>query len=278
MKWMGPRIALSLGLFALLFVFFIPIIYDPTMFRCTNGAFLCLTNPSGWKSLGFWLFHWGGAYSPGGAGDPQLMGYAFLPGDYFRVPGWLNGPPWNGGQMTAFGVVFSVAVPAFVAAIGLMGPEIIRRSRAARAGFTAFGAFVFALAALMYVSMISQGFHPLVALLGEALGAMGGVMVLFGLQRWMFGPEAGSAGRGAEGRERLGRLAAVSMVTVTALAVSGFTLAPLVQVRPAATVDVCDAGPLCFAEYASLSCVTLGFGEVNVVGPGYGYDFATSNC
>lgn len=188
---MNPRrlgITISLGLSAFLFVFFVPIIYDPTMFRCVSSSFLCLTNPSGWKSLGYWLVHWGAAYSPGGAGDPQLTGYTFLPAGYFSLPGWRYGSGSSEAQLTAFGVLLFVALPAEVACIGLLALEVARRPHVARIRLAVFGASVLTLSALMYYSMVGRGFRPILTLLGWSPGPAGAMMILYGPHRWVFRP------------------------------------------------------------------------------------------
>ena len=163
-----------------LFVFFVPVIYDATMFQCTNPQLACLSNPFGMKSIGYAIFHWGGAYSFGGGGDQQLSGYTFLPEGYFKTP--------DSSGLTAFGVLLFLALPMTVSGLGLLGPEIVKKSKVTRAGFVVFGAFVFALAAL--VALFSTPFNLGLALLfGGVLAPIGGLMVLYGLHRWMFRPE-----------------------------------------------------------------------------------------
>ncbi|MDV3278541.1 MAG: hypothetical protein LYZ69_08805 [Nitrososphaerales archaeon] len=174
------RIGIALILLGFLFVFFVPLVYDATMFQCAESSFVCLTNPSGLKSLGYALFHWGGAYSFGEAGDSQLLGYAFLPEGYFSYPGTSG--------LTSFGVLLLVAFPITVACVGLLAPEIIRKSRVMRIGFVGLGAVVFVLHALFFLSMISEGFNLTVALLGAVLAATGGTMVLYGLRPGFFTP------------------------------------------------------------------------------------------
>jgi hypothetical protein len=179
------RIGSALALLGFLFVFFVPVIYDATMFQCSNpqlavepfSGYTCLTNPSGLKSIGYALFHWGAGYSFGGGGDPQLSGYTFLPDGYFPMP--------DGSRLSTFGVLLFLALPMTVAGLGLLGPEIVKKSKVTRAGFVIFGAFVFALAAL--VALFSSPFNLGLALLfGGVLAPIGGVMVLYGLHRWMF--------------------------------------------------------------------------------------------
>ena len=173
------RIGSGLVLLGFLLVFFVPVIYDATMFQCTNPAFGCLSNPAGLKSIGYSLFHWGGAYSFGGGGDPQLSGYTFLPEGYFAMP-----MP-DGSSLSTFGVLLFLALPIAIGGLGLLGSEIVKKSKVTRAGFIIFGAFVFALAAL--VALFSTPFNLGLALLfGGVLAPIGGLMVLYGLHRWIF--------------------------------------------------------------------------------------------
>ena len=145
-------------LFGFLFVFFVPFVYNATMFQCSNPAMLCLGNPSGLKSLGYLFFHWGGTYS-------FELGY-YAP---------------TVGNLTTFGVLITYAFPLIVACVGLLGPEIVRLSRVTRIGFAAFGAFVFAMSVLFVLSTI-----PTLVLLGIALVPTGGVMFAYGLRPRMF--------------------------------------------------------------------------------------------
>jgi len=64
---------------------------------------------------------------------------------------------------------------------------------------------------------------------------------------------------------------------VVLVTLCGFTLAPAFQTRSAVT-SYCDAGVMCGAEYMSLSCLVLGFGETYTAFPGYGYQFLASGC
>lgn len=171
------RIGAALVLCGFLFIFFVPIVYDATMFQCRAGGLLCLTNPSGIKSIGYTFFHWGGAYSPGGAGDPQLAGYTFLPEGYFVL---------LGTNLTAFGVLLFVAFPIAIACVGLVAPEMVKKSRATRIGFILYGAFVFTLSLLMFLTMASEGFNAALTTLGVVLLPMGMVMLVYGLRPGIF--------------------------------------------------------------------------------------------
>ena len=91
----------------------------------------------------------------------------------------------DGSRLSTFGVLLFLALPMTVAGLGLLGPEIVKKSKVTRAGFVIFGAFVFALAA--FVALFSSPFNLGLALLfGGVLAPIGGVMVLYGLHRWMF--------------------------------------------------------------------------------------------
>ena len=145
-------------LFGFLFAFFVPFIYNATMFQCSNPAMLCLGNPSGLKSSGYLLFHWGGTYS-------FELGY-YAP---------------TVGNLTTFGVLITYAFPLVVACVGLLGPEIVRLSKVTRIGFAAFGAFVFAMSILFVLSTI-----PTLVWLAIALVPTGGVMFAYGVDLRLF--------------------------------------------------------------------------------------------
>jgi hypothetical protein len=173
------RVGAALALLGFVIVFFVPVIYDPTMFQCANPSFACLSDPSGLKSIGYTLFHWGGAYSFGGAGVGEpLRGYAFLPDGYFALP--------DGSRLTTFGVLLSVAFPAVVASVGLAAPEIVKKSLATRIAFTCFGGFIFALSLLMLVSMLSEGLNSILAAFPVVLFPVGSSMVVYGLRPGIF--------------------------------------------------------------------------------------------
>ena len=56
------RRGIGISLLLFVFVFFVPIIYA-TVWPCGDGKFLCLSNPYGLESIGFFLIGWGTAYS-----------------------------------------------------------------------------------------------------------------------------------------------------------------------------------------------------------------------
>ena len=178
------RIGVSIFLAGFLFVVFVPVIYDATMFQCTSPAFACLSNPSGLKSIGYALLHWGGAYSLGGGGSSQLGGYTFLPDGYFALP--------DGSRLTTGGVLLFVAFPMVVASIGLVAPEIVKKSLAARIAFTFFGGIVLALSLLMVVSILSEGFNSILAAFAVVLFPLGSLMVIYGLRPRIFEIDEGS--------------------------------------------------------------------------------------
>jgi hypothetical protein len=148
-------------LFGLLFVFFVPFIYNATMFQCGNPAMACLGKPSGLKSLGYLIFNWGGTYSF------ELGYYA---------------PPV--GNLTTFGVLLTYAFPLIVACVGLLGPKIVRLSKVTRIGFATFGAFVFAMSILFVLSTI-----PTLVWLAIALLPAGGVMFAYSVNPMLFSLE-----------------------------------------------------------------------------------------
>ena len=82
-----------------MFVFFVPVLYDATMFACPYNGTLCLSDPSGLKSLGYWLLHWGATYG-------FELGYTAPLVD----------------QLTTFGVLIGYAFPLGVACVDLLAP------------------------------------------------------------------------------------------------------------------------------------------------------------
>ncbi len=151
--------------FGFLFVFFVPIIYNATMFQCSNPGEACLTNPSGLMSLGYLFFHWGATYSlePGWSGPT---------GGYFAP---------TVGNLTTFGVLITYVFPLVVACIGLLAPKIVRLSKVTRIGFVTFGAFVFGMSVLFVLSMI-----PTLLMLGIVLLPTGGAMFAYGIRPSIF--------------------------------------------------------------------------------------------
>ena len=167
------RISAAVVLFCFLVVFFIPFVYNATLFQCTNGNELCLINPSGLESAGYVLFHWGAVYSFGGAGDPQLHGYDFYPGF---------------AMLTAFGVLLFVAFPIAAAGIGLMAPEIVRKSIAARIGFIMTMGLTLAFSGLLYASILGsvQNFDLQLAIPTLVLIPTAFLLVLYGIRPDIF--------------------------------------------------------------------------------------------
>jgi hypothetical protein len=159
------RILASLVLLGFLVVFFVPILYNPTLFACTNPSALCLTNPSGLESIGFWLFHWGGTYSlePGWSGPT----------------GGYSSPVFD--SLTFFDVILTYAFPLIVGSTALLAPEIVQISEIARIGFVSFGAFVFVSSILFLFSMI-----PTLVLTGIVLVLTAILMVAYGMRILIF--------------------------------------------------------------------------------------------
>jgi hypothetical protein len=164
------RFIVAIALFGLLFLFFVPIVYDATMFQCANPRVLCPWNPSGLKSLGYTFFHWGGFYSFGGAGDPQLSGYGFVPTGIFTYV--------NGSIPTTSAILFFLALPLAIAAAGLLEPEIVRKFRVAVIGFVILGLFALIVSANFF-SLAYYGYGLAFDLLGVALSLMGAGMILY---------------------------------------------------------------------------------------------------
>ena len=142
--------------------FFLPVVYIGNMFPCGDGT-LCLTNPSGLESLGYWFFH-------------QGMSYMFEPGSI----DWGFGTTGFGFD-TPFGVLITYIFPLIVVFVALLAPEIVGLSRVTRAGFVAFGSFIVALSALFVLTWTL----PLAAF-GVVLVSTGWYMVTFGMRIWIF--------------------------------------------------------------------------------------------
>lgn len=157
--------AAAFASFGSLFVFFVPFIYDATLFQCSNppGFFFpsCPELQSGaeggLRSLGSLLFHWGGTYHFG-------VGYVAPPIDNL-----------------VFEALLVYALSLIVVCVGWLAPEIVGVSRVPRIGFAAFGAFVFVLSAF-FVSSLNLPF----AVLGLILAPTGGAMVAYGMRSLFF--------------------------------------------------------------------------------------------
>jgi len=134
MRTVNTMAVSGFALFGSLFAFFVPLIYDATLFKCSNPGMACFT-PSGMESLGYLLFHWGGTYS-------FALGYATPPVD----------------SMLTFGVLIVYALSLALICVGWFAPQVIEMSKKTRIGFTAFGAFVFALSVFFVVSLSAPFF------------------------------------------------------------------------------------------------------------------------
>ncbi len=163
------RVGAALALLGFLIFFFVPMVYDPRLFAC-YGWGECMTNAAGLKSVGYWLFNWGGTYS-----FASGLGNSGQPGGYFA-------PPM--GDLSTYGVLLYAAFPLVAAFIGLLAPEIMGRSRTARIGFIVFGGFVLVFSAFLLVSTMRA-----IASLGPGVGWTclgliweGGVMAFYGLR------------------------------------------------------------------------------------------------
>ena len=163
------RIGTSSVILGVLVFFFVPILYNPTLFACQSSTATCLSDSSGLESLGFLFFHFGAVYSFGG-------GWAGPTGGYF-APLVYN--------LTTFGVLLTFVAPSIVACVALLGPEIVRKSKFSRIGFTAFGASDFIFAVLMLASLVLQQYHDgLLALVGAFYGVSGILILMHGLHVW----------------------------------------------------------------------------------------------
>jgi hypothetical protein len=143
--------------------FFLPVVYIANLFPCGGGDTLCMINPSGLVSLGYWFFH-------------QGISYMFEPG----------GNNWGFGTIgfgfdTPFGVLITYIFPLVVVCVALLAPEIVALSRITRASFVAFGLLVVAYSALFVLTLTL----PLAAF-GVVLVFTGWYMVTFGMRIWIF--------------------------------------------------------------------------------------------
>jgi len=162
------RVGAALALLGFLIFFFVPMVYDPKLFAC-YGWGGCMTNAAGLKSLGYWLFNWGGTYS-----FASGLGNSGQPGGYFAPPI---------GNLSTYGVLLYAAFPLVATFVGLLAPEIMGRSKAARISFIVFGGFVLVFSAFLLVSTM-----PAIASLGSGVGWTclgliweGGMMAFYGL-------------------------------------------------------------------------------------------------
>lgn len=162
------RFIVAVTLFGFLFVFFVPIIYDATLFKCADPRGLCLGDPSGLRSIGYTTFHWGGVYSFGGGGDPQLGGYG-LRGSFISS---------NGDALSSFVTVIIFLLPLAVVNVGLLEPEVVKKFNVAAVGFVVLGLLDFVLAVGSF-SLAYQGLGLIFYLLGATISFTGVVMILY---------------------------------------------------------------------------------------------------
>lgn len=108
MKLRYVRLAIAVVVVGYLFFYFVPIIPVGAVFSCNGG--LCLTNPSGFISLAYSLFHSGGVY-------------------YFETGYFTPAIPVIIGGVTTWLTLgwFEVYlfVPIGCVLIGLLSPEIV---------------------------------------------------------------------------------------------------------------------------------------------------------
>jgi hypothetical protein len=171
------RMGLVLGMVGFLLLFLLPLVPFTKTVQ-VSCVFSCPAVPlgdsySGYNSIGYLLTGWGASYSG------WLGGYAPPAISLVSSQGPIT--------LTAFGALIAVVFPIAVVSVGLLAPQIVGRSRAARAGFVAFSAFIsfFSLAELLFSS------GAVIALIfSEALAfvLLGGLMVTYGLGRWVFRP------------------------------------------------------------------------------------------
>ena len=176
------RIGAALSALGFLAFYFVPAVYNPTLFQCApmipagGYAFDCPSPPAGLMSLSYALFHWGSTYSL--ASWLSFGAYNVLPVGFFALP--------DGGELTTVGSLFVIALPVAVIGLGLLGPEIARSTRLGRAGFTLLGVGVAVLSVAMFVSMVMEGGTnglppPPDVALGAFLGFGGLVISLYGV-------------------------------------------------------------------------------------------------
>jgi hypothetical protein len=161
--WRVLGASVSLGL---LFVFFFPIIYEANMFPCTLGG-VCLTDKSGLQSIGYAAFHWGAYYSELGYGLNAFGGFD--------------------GANAVFIFLIFFAFPTAVICAGLVAPEIARISRIARSCLVAFGVFTVFWSAFVLAETGPRPSPP--ELIFLPLAWIGGLIVMYGMRKWIFGPE-----------------------------------------------------------------------------------------
>jgi hypothetical protein len=104
------RLAIALAVIGYLFFYFVPVIPVGAMFSCNGGATVCLSNPSGFISLAYSLFHSGGVYSfEGGYFTPAI------PVIIGGVTSWLT--------LGWFEVYLFIPIGCVL--VGLLSPEIV---------------------------------------------------------------------------------------------------------------------------------------------------------
>ena len=170
------RVGAALSALGFLAFFFVPMVYSPTLFQCLNGAEVCPAPPSGLMSLSYAMLHLGSTYSL--ASWLSFGAYDILPVGFFALP--------DGNVVTTVGSLFVIALPVAVIGLGLLGPEITRRTRLGRALYTLLGAGVMLLSVAMLASMAMEvgtnGLPPPPDVaLGAFLGFGGFVISLYGV-------------------------------------------------------------------------------------------------
>jgi hypothetical protein len=110
LKLRYARLAVALAVVGYLFFYFVPIIPVGAVFSCNGGATLCLSNPSGFISLAYSLFHSGGVfYFESGYFTPAI------PVIVGGVTTWLTL-----GWFEAY-----LFIPIGCIVVGLLSPEIV---------------------------------------------------------------------------------------------------------------------------------------------------------
>jgi hypothetical protein len=160
--WRMIGASVSLGL---LVVFFLPTIYHANMFPCMPGG-ACLADRSGLQSIGYAALHWGAYYSELGYGLDVFGGFD--------------------GANAVFIFLLFFAFPTSVVCAGLIAPEIARISRTARSLLVAFGGFTVLWSALVLAETRPRPSPAEIIFL--PLAWIGGLMVMYGMQRWIFSP------------------------------------------------------------------------------------------
>jgi hypothetical protein len=173
------RIGIAVSLVGFLALFFLPLIPFTRMIHA-SCVFSCAPIPSGgaysgYDSIGYLMTGWGAIYS-------GWMGGYIPPVVSYDLSGELT-------TLTGFGALLAIVYPIAVGCVGMFGPEIVKWSRLSRVVFAGLGAFVFGFSSLILVSE-QPLLNPVFILEGAWLVPVGGLMIAYGMRRWMFRVDA----------------------------------------------------------------------------------------